>query len=40
MRDFVNWLLDDIYLTARRADRAVNWLTLGIALGALLIYFL
>jgi len=39
MRDFLNWLLDDIYLTVRRTDRAVNWLTLGIVLGALLIWF-
>lgn len=39
MRDFLDWLLTEAYAGSRHVGRCTDWLTAGLLLGALLIYF-
>ena len=39
MRDFIDWLLDEAYIRNQHLSRCANWLTVGLVLGALLVYF-
>jgi hypothetical protein len=39
MHDYIDWLLTDAYLGQQSVNRCVNWLTFGLLIGALLVYF-
>jgi len=39
MLDYLDWLLSETYTRSQRTERCVHWLTVGLVLGALLIYF-
>jgi len=36
--DYLNWLLEEVYVRDRCTDCCANWLTVGLVIGALLVW--
>jgi len=39
MGNYLDWLLREAYARGKRADNLANWFTVGLVIGALLVYF-
>ena len=39
MRNYLDWLLTEAYVRDQHLGRCANWLTVGLVLGGLLVYF-
>ena len=36
--DYLNWVLSEVYTRNQKSDRCAGWLTVGLVIGALLVW--